>query len=384
MRATWRWSAAIAALLSPIIALGQYTVEVLHSPAVPSPRSFGWGAGGGQQVGHTNIFLSGPSNALLWNGSAKSFVNLHPAGFDASYAFDAEGGKQVGWRELHFPGRAFATMWSGSAEGWTDLHNGDYFDTRAVGIGGDQQVGFGRVSLERQEALLWTGTPESVVNLHPKGDYESSRAEDTDGDQQVGFAVNVSPLARHAALWSGTAASFVDLHPDGYGISEARGVANGQQVGLASFDGNGHALLWFGSSQNYVDLNPGPNNEWGSQAEGTNGLHQVGFAAGISLGRRSAARWTGTAESYLDLHPFLPPRFNGPGAESWAMGIDEFGNIVGWAADLSDGGRAKAVLWRPVPEPSSGLVVGGLLAIAAISKRFTTRSRTPGVPGRLQ
>ncbi|MDQ2986792.1 MAG: hypothetical protein M3R13_08740 [Armatimonadota bacterium] len=379
---TWARSAAAAALLVPAIVVAQYTVEVLHSPAVPSPFSFGWGAGGGQQVGHTNIFLSGPSNALLWNGTAGSFVNLHPAGFDASYAMAAEGGRQVGWRELHFPGRAFATMWAGSAKGWTDLHNKDYFDTRALGIGGAQQVGLGRVSAERQEALLWHGTPESVVNLHPSLGYESSRADDTDGSQQVGKVQTAPKGISHAALWSGTSESFVDLNPDGFAGSEARGVAGGEQVGKGNFGGNGHALLWFGSSQNYVDLNPGPNNEWGSEAEDTNGRHQVGLVRAVATGFQfHAARWTGTPGSFFDLHNLLPSQFIGSGAESRAMGIDEFGNIVGWAADLSDGGRAKAVLWRPVPEPCSAIALGGmLLLLAARCHRRAWISRTHVLP----
>jgi hypothetical protein len=69
----------LLATLSAATCQAQYNAHVLHSPAVPSPFSFGAGAGGGQQVGHTNIILNGPSNALLWNGSAGSLVNLHPA-----------------------------------------------------------------------------------------------------------------------------------------------------------------------------------------------------------------------------------------------------------------------------------------------------------------
>ncbi|MBA3725034.1 MAG: hypothetical protein H0W86_00945 [Armatimonadetes bacterium] len=53
-------------------------------------------AGDGQQVGHTNTFLVGPSHALLWSGTAESFVDLHPKGWGASYAMAASGGEAGG------------------------------------------------------------------------------------------------------------------------------------------------------------------------------------------------------------------------------------------------------------------------------------------------
>ncbi|MDQ2986098.1 MAG: hypothetical protein M3R13_05185 [Armatimonadota bacterium] len=378
-------SAAAAALLLPAIVAAQYNVEVLHSPAVPSVRSYGWGAGGGQQVGHTNIFLGGPSNALLWNGTAGSFVNLHPVGFDASYGMAADGGRQVGWREVHSPiAHAYATMWSGTAKSWTNLHNDAYLNTAATGIGGGQQVGVGNTTGSIYEALLWQGTPESVVNLHPAGDYRVSRADDTDGSQQVGTVETGPKGILHAALWSGTAGSFVDLHPEGYTHSEAYGVAIDQQVGWAATGGTTHAILWGGSSKSFVDLNPNIQPNWGSQALGTNGTQQAGFAA-LSvngLPQLRATVWSGSRESIFDLHNMLPSQFIGVGAESRAMGIDEFGNIVGWAADLSDGGRAKAVLWRPVPEPGTGIAIATLMALFAIRKcemthrlRFGSRRR---------
>jgi hypothetical protein len=59
------------------------------------------------------------------------------------------------------------------------------------------------------------------------------------------------------------------------------------------------------------------------------------------------------------------------------MGIDEFGNIVGWAADLDDGGRAKAILWRPVPESTGALALGGLLLLFALRGRRRCAQHTP-------
>jgi len=217
-------------------------------------------------------------------------------------------------------------------------------------------TGFYKLVENHYHALLWSGTPESAVSLNPEG-AEKSLAYATDGKQQVGIAGGLGD--RRAALWSGTAESYVNLHPKGYIISEAYGAGEGIQAGYAS-SGNAHAVLWRGSAQSVVDLNPGPNEDWGSRAFATNGEIQVGLAS--NNGPTLAALWGGTPESYLNLHQFLPEQFQGSGESSEARGIDSAGNIVGWAADTTTG-RAKAVLWVPVPEPSSWLAIGLGLAI---------------------
>ncbi|MCH8275733.1 MAG: PEP-CTERM sorting domain-containing protein [Armatimonadetes bacterium] len=125
-------------------------------------------------------------------------------------------------------------------------------------------------------------------------------------------------------------------------------------------------MVWFGSATNFVDLNPGP--EWGSQAFGTNGLQQAGVAARTD-GPNHAALWSGTPESFLDLHQFLPPEYQGQGEYSWASGIDAEGNIIGFADDLTLGGRPRAVLWRVVPEPATGLVVAAGLVVLLSRRR---------------
>ncbi len=355
-------------LLLASVANAQYTVEVLHSPLVPAANSYGAGAGSGQQVGHTNLFLFGPSRALLWEGSAKSLVDLHPAGWDASYAMATDGKHQVGWRERHTGNVGqFATMWSGSAKSWINLHDPTYNETNAFGISGDMQVGMGFITNVGARAVMWRNTAASLVSLHPQG-FDRSWAWATDGEQQVGFAQETN--ARHAALWTGSAKSYVDLHPTGYGISEALGVADDQQAGFASFMGRAHAILWFGSGENYVDLNPGK--DLGSRARATNGINQVGeYGSGSTP--LHAAIWTGSASSMIDLHDDLPSEYHGAGEFSRATGIDESGNIVGWATHVATGDD-HAVLWRPVPEISPMFSLG-LLALCSILRRTSRQNR---------
>jgi hypothetical protein len=355
---------ALAAAVSSV-GSAQYTVEILHSPLVPAASSYGAGAGGGQQVGHTNLFLAGPSHALLWEGTAKSLIDLHPAGWDASYAMGTDGKRQVGWRERHTGQTGqFATMWSGTAKSWVDLHNPAFFNSAALGIRGNEQVGAASVEPSGQihHAVLWRGTAKSIVDLNPVGSLISV-ANATDGKQQVGETRSPKQGSPRAALWNGTPESYVDLHPAGYEISEANGVGSGQQAGFATFDGNGHAMLWFGSNKDFVDLNPGPDKEWGSVAYDTNGTTQVGHAR-RALSHRHAALWQGTAMSYTNLHLLLPVEYQGAGAFSEATGIDEFGNIVGWATHLPTGAN-HAVLWQPVPEAST-LTIFGTFALFVI------------------
>ena len=362
---------ATAALCAGV-AQAQYTVEILHSPLVPSGSSYGAGAGGGQQVGHTNLFLVGPSHALMWEGSAKSLVDLHPVGWDASYAMATDGKRQVGWRERH-TGQAgqFATMWSGTSKSWVDLHDpSTYIETNALGISGDMQVGVGVLPSETFRAVMWRNTAASITSLHPEHLFRSN-ALATDGVQQVGHAaVNFGSL--RAALWTGTAGSYVDLHPSGYSLSQALGVAGGVQAGFASFSGNGHAMLWRGSSETAVDLNPGPNNEWGSRAFATNGQIQVGRARGVPVPYFHAAIWEGTAASYSSLHDYLPSDYHGSGAFSEALGIDAFGNVVGSATHVPTG-ATHAVLWRPVPEPSTIVIVSILTFFEILRRRRSQR-----------
>ena len=359
---------AVAVAVPCLAQYDEYEAIILHSGRIPFAESFGTGIGDGQQVGKTTVFQNG-GHALLWSGSPESFVDLHPAGFDTSQALGASGGRQVGIREIWQPEfQQYATLWSGTASSWVNLHPASYIRSRALGISGDQQVGnahFASGPLDIH-ALLWRGSASSVVNLNPVG-YYASNSFATDGYQQVGWAIRPGG-PDGAALWTGTAESFVDLSLPGYTGTHAFGVAGGQQVGRGSFNGNGHALLWFGSPNGYVDLNPGPNDQWGSSARATNGIQQVGYAARSDQFFRHAFRWSGSPESYLDLHQFLPPEYQGLGGYSVATGIDAEGNIIGYARRTA--GLRRAVMWRPVPEPVTGLVLTAGIALLLWRRRM--------------
>ncbi len=69
------------------------------------------------------------------------------------------------------------------------------------------------------------------------------------------------PTHTHALLWSGSAERFVDLHPAGYNDTKVTAITATQQVGEGwvgtpgAFGSVRHALAWSGSAETVVDLN---------------------------------------------------------------------------------------------------------------------------------
>jgi hypothetical protein len=286
--------------------------------------AIGYGIGDAETVGKGSKIDDGFDHALLWTGSSRTAVDLHPQGFLMSSAFATSGGVQVG-SGSPVSGGLHALKWMGSASSVVDLApNGAI--SAASGISGDQIVGCGQMGGFDFHALLWTS--QGVIDLHPDG-FSLSTALSTDGVHQVGRGDTISG-AQHALLWSGTAQSAVDLHPAGYENSVANGVSGGQQVGVGSVGGRGHALLWTGSAASVVDLHPRGFDS--TSALAVAGGLQVG--TGLVSGRNRALLWSGSADSVVDLHALLPPGFSG----SLAHGIDASGNIIGTADN-------HAILW---------------------------------------
>jgi hypothetical protein len=120
----------------------------------------------------------------------------------------------------------------------------------------------------------------------------------------------------------------VDLHPAGVeGHSDARDVFGDQQVGQV----NSHASLWSGTAESWVDLHPAGAS--GSVAYGISGSQQVGNTYFSDI--EHASLWSGTAESWVDLNPV--------GAmSSYASGVAGY-RQVGWAK--FDDGNSHASLW---------------------------------------
>ena len=124
----------------------------------------------------------------------------------------------------------------------------------------------------------------------------------------------------------------VDLTPPGAQHSTLYGVSAGNY-----FNSQGllHAAKWSGGASDYVDLNPG--SSYRSEAFGSDGIHQVGYALDSQFISR-AALWSGSAGSYVDLSG---------GTETVAYGVwgDSQVGMTG-IDDVSQYRVGHALLWH--------------------------------------
>ncbi|MBX3377052.1 MAG: hypothetical protein KF678_08620 [Phycisphaeraceae bacterium] len=350
-------AAALTLLATPVNA--QWSFISLHDPAgVPGNFSVALGASGSSQVGFSSELVQGDlrHNAALWNGTAASWINLHPTGAADSFALGAGGSQQVGY--AIFGNTTHASVWSGTAASWTSLHSGTGGSSVANATNGFQQVGtFG------SRASLWSGTAASRVDLHPSPlNANSSGAFGISASQQVGYTeFELSgDYQFQASLWTGTAASWVNLHPMGATSSVAYGISGAQQVGIV----DSFAALWTGTAASWVNLHPAGFSS--SVANATDGQFQVGYVIDYSQASH-ASLWNGTAASWVDLHSLLPAEYTQSGATGISSdGVNTY--ISGFAFNFLTG-ATEAVIWvQPVPTPGAATLLG-LSALFAVRRR---------------
>lgn len=315
----------------------QWTVTDL-SPA-GSTSAFAFGNSSANQVGQTGSF------AAIWSRSAGSYASLNPSDLgipaDGSRCYAAFGTQQGGF--ARWGSKTYAGLWTGSAGSWVNLHPGGVGaagNSIVYGLCATQQVG--TYDASGTHATLWTGTSGSWVDLQPVntiyGTTSSSGARGTNGTYQVGYIFRSIPGVNHASLWAGTPESWTDLTPDGspnsnsfaYGIS-----TDGTQVVGYYSSGLGatRAYLWLSTDSwtSWTAQSLQPASATSSQAVATTGTEQVGYA--VIGGTEHASLWSGTAGSWVDLHPFLTDL---GATRSKAWGIWTVGNtttIVGEAYD---------------------------------------------------
>ena len=253
-----------------------------------------------------------PAPAVRAQTVTVTVTDLNSDAYYASDAFGVSASQQVGFGYGPSTGYQYqALLWSGTADSVVNLTPAGYTYTGATGVADGQQVGFGVLdnSGGKSHAFLWTGTAASAVDLNPAG-FSDAVAKGVSGGVQVGYAYkHFSPHA-HAFLWTGTAASALDLNPAGYAFSEANGIDGDTQVGIGSLTLNTtHALLWHGTAGSVVDLNPTGFTH--TESLGVSGSQQVGYGFGAATGSTPdggiqidhALLWTGTSASVVDLHP---------------------------------------------------------------------------------
>jgi hypothetical protein len=265
-----------------------------------------------------------------------------------------------------------------------ELHPSNWQKSVGMACGDGQQVGYGSQDFSKDptRALLWSGSPESMVVLTAPDPELEAMAHGVAGGVQVGC---VGSAGRpHACLWRGTTDSFLDLHPEAPGIvgTEAWGIGDGQQVGAAWDDEMRQmAALWSGSPGSFVSL--APQGFVRSRASRCARGFQAGWVGTEGRGMLlRAALWNGAADDYLDLQAFLGDPWNA----SWAQDILVDGDrlvVLGTAQQVvrnnrweMDGGKIP-VMWEMrlrIAEPARRTVVAPAARPAARQEAQTPLS----------
>jgi hypothetical protein len=378
-------------------ARGQYAGTVLYSINPPAGVTGQVYVNGGDDTGQIvgNVGMT----SLLWSTTAAPIV-LNPTGSD------------------FIPIGISGSQLVGTYQGQADLRNsplgsdvnlnpsgfvvGNGNTSTAFSTNGSQQVGYTTTiprlgGSETNNAYLWNGSQATATNLNPTG-FTNTLAFGTNGTQQVGEGSGTATATTltlpppvgtftedetHALLWNGSASNYVDLNPAGFLVgSAATAISGNQEVGYGAPPGtnledtlggsNYHALVWNGTAASYVDLNP--DGFIGSEALGTNGYQQVGlaYATTISYYTPEAFLWDGSADSAVNLQSVLPT--NDTWARSYPLGIDQSGNVFGYAVDSSN--NYFAIEWSQVPEPTSL----GLMAMLCAGGLLRRKNRIPEKP----
>ncbi|MBE7504367.1 MAG: tandem-95 repeat protein [Verrucomicrobiales bacterium] len=281
-----------------------------------------------------------------WDQYTVTVIDLHPEGASDSQAGAIADGHVVGIATV--ANRSHASLWTAATAGsWVDLHPaGLGGETFAYATSGDQQAGEAA-----GQAALWSGTADSWVNLHPPGVAGRSVVYATTGNQQVGV------VNGRAALWAGTPESLVNLHPAGALSSAAYALSNDRQGGRITIrvvkeepdpyddDVTEHAGIWSGTAGSWIDLHPGPTDTYSGSAifamtDTKQGGYTYTYISDAGFWSR-AAIWSGTVSSWIDLTP-----------HSWedSAVVDMTGELqAGYAGD-SEGYSERAGLWAGTRE----------------------------------
>jgi uncharacterized membrane protein len=116
---------------------------------------------GAQQVGISRVGNLTPFHAMLWNGTAASATDLHPAGsaFSDTIAYATDGTHQVGYGDIAQGFAPHALLWSGSAASVFDLQSvlpANFVYSQASSINGNLIYGWAQDVNSNYHAIVWT------------------------------------------------------------------------------------------------------------------------------------------------------------------------------------------------------------------------------------
>lgn len=320
------WSAITALTSTTTHAQPEYSWQVydMHSEGAISSEGLGMSRAGA--AGNISWDWPRPSGASLWMGSEAMWLLLREQ--DRSGIPLANGADENTQCGYDVPGEwAYAALWFGTRDSVLNLHPGDPYLVSDVFDVSDEMAA-GSVGIHgKRHAAVWTTDPlPMMIDLHNGPQNGNSTAYATDGRWQGGTS---SP---NAVLWKGTPESMVIMDPPApyccggiSGMAIPEGADVGTQVGTMltrdDFDQvRDHAILWHDTPESWIDMHPSFHPRKNSYMWGTTGdIHcgQVNGHAGI---------WFGDdPDSFLDLHQFIDPP---PQGASRAVDIDIYDGIV--------------------------------------------------------
>jgi hypothetical protein len=183
-----RFTHGLAFAAACVAASAQYQVTVLGP-------GYARGVYNGNAVGE-QFEIGFGGHAYYWPSSG-GLVDLNPPGASQSHAYAVFRDQQVGTAYLPV---GHAVIWHGSPSNLTDLHVSAYIGTVAFATDGVQQAGYGALPNNRNNAVVWSGTAASYVDLAPP---QSPRAEQS-GERGVEWRAGwvgrqiCRPVAGHA------------------------------------------------------------------------------------------------------------------------------------------------------------------------------------------
>jgi hypothetical protein len=121
-------TASIAGAQHAMLWTGTAASAVDLHPSTGFINTFARGTGGSQQVGDGYGPATGGNtidsdNALLWTGAAASLINLNPAGYQLSEAIDTNGVTEVGFANVTVTSAPDAVAWNGTASSYVNLQS---------------------------------------------------------------------------------------------------------------------------------------------------------------------------------------------------------------------------------------------------------------------
>ncbi|MCE5315058.1 MAG: carboxypeptidase regulatory-like domain-containing protein [Armatimonadota bacterium] len=264
------------------------------------------------------------------------------------YGADASGKGGI-WRV----GSDHAALWTGSADSIVDMHPVGAASSAVNAVSNGWQAGIINVEADTDpvtyadHACIWNGTADSHVDLHVSTQTASAAngLYTSDGSNiLVGGYVKGADTVVKACLWSYDAGAGTSTNTDLSSVSteasEVTCVYGTNKAGYAQVSSVSHACLWTGTANTWSDLNPSAASA-SAIAYMCDG-RQVGYAT-IS-GVDCAGLWKGTSGSFVNLSSYLSAGVYG---NSYARSVYVSGDdtyVAGYAVNATTG-RNEALLW---------------------------------------